>query len=131
MWSQWLGSLLASLLVTWLALLVALWILKPDQRRLSEAVRLLPDVIRLITRLARDETIPIRVRARLWAVLGYLAFPIDLVTDFITIIGYADDAIIVTITLRSVVRKAGIDKVAEHWPGTPEGLDSLRRLTRI
>lgn len=131
MWSQWLGSLLASLLVTWLALLVALWILKPDQRRLSEAVRLLPDVIRLITRLARDETIPIRVRARLWAVLGYLAFPIDLVPDFIPIIGYADDAIIVTMTLRSVVRKAGIDKVAEHWPGTPEGLDSLRRLTRI
>jgi uncharacterized membrane protein YkvA (DUF1232 family) len=69
------------------------------------------------------------VRVRLWLLLGYLAMPIDLVPDVIPVIGYADDAIVVALVLRSVVRRAGPDAVVRHWPGTPDGLAAVQRLT--
>lgn len=74
---------------------------------------------------------PRGVRVRLWLLLLYLASPIDLIPDFIPVLGYADDAIIVAATLRSVGRHAGPDAISRHWPGTPDGLVALRRLTRI
>ena len=44
-------------------------------------------------------------------------------------VGYADDAIILTIGLRSVARRMGIDELRRHWPGTEDGLADLCRLT--
>ena len=61
----------------------------------------------------------------------YLALPIDLIPDFIPVVGYADDAIIVTLVLRSVVRQAGLSAVRAHWPGTDDGFDALTRLTGL
>jgi uncharacterized membrane protein YkvA (DUF1232 family) len=49
----------------------------------------------------------------------------DLVPDFIPVIGYADDAIIVAMVLRSVLRRAGPEALSRHWPGTPAGLDII------
>ena len=63
--------------------------------------------------------------------LAYLAFPIDLIPDFIPVLGYADDAIIVAAVLRSVVRRAGIDSVRAHWPGTDDGFAAVARLTGL
>ena len=128
---QVLGSLLAGLLVLWLALIVALWISAPDELRLRDAMRLLPDLLRMLKRLAADDTLPRGVRIRLWFLIGYLAMPIDLVPDFIPVIGYADDAVIVAIALRSVTRRAGAEAIDRHWPGTPEGLVAIRRLAGL
>jgi uncharacterized membrane protein YkvA (DUF1232 family) len=75
-------------------------------------------VLRLLRRLASDPTLPPGVKARLWLLLAYLAIPIDLVPDFIPVLGYADDAIIVTWVLRSVVRRAGLQPLQQHWPGS-------------
>jgi uncharacterized membrane protein YkvA (DUF1232 family) len=71
--------------------------------------------------------VPIATKARVWFLLAYLAMPIDLIPDFIPVLGYADDAIIAAIALRSVLRRAGRDKVSEHWPGTADGLEALLR----
>ena len=101
-----------------------------NEARLQEARRLLPDVVRLASRLARDDGLPRGLRVRLWLLLGYLALPIDLIPDFIPVIGYADDVLLVLWTLRSVLRVAGEDAVQRHWPGTPAGLASVMRLTR-
>ena len=75
-------------------------------------MRLLPDVIRLLRRLAADRSAPRGVRIRLGLLLGYLLMPIDLVPDFLPVIGYADDAIIVAIGLRSCgpCRRSGGDR---------------------
>jgi uncharacterized membrane protein YkvA (DUF1232 family) len=81
--------------------------------------------------LARDRSLPGGVRVRLWLLLGYLALPIDLVPDFVPVIGYADDAVAVALALRSVVRRAGPEPLARHWPGTPDGLAAVRRLARV
>jgi uncharacterized membrane protein YkvA (DUF1232 family) len=121
----------AALLLAWLVLIVALLAVRPRGGLLREALRLLPDVLRLLRRLAADKTLPRGVRVRLGLLLAYLALPIDLVPDFIPVLGYADDAIIVTAVLRGVVRRAGLDAVRAHWPGTDDGFAALCRVTRL
>jgi uncharacterized membrane protein YkvA (DUF1232 family) len=100
-----------ALILIWLALVVALLVVRPKGSLLAEALRLLPDVLRLLRRLAGDRSLPRDMRVRLWLLLGYLAIPIDLIPDFVPVLGYADDAIIVTAVLRSVVRRAGLDPI--------------------
>jgi uncharacterized membrane protein YkvA (DUF1232 family) len=120
-----------ALVVLWLLLLVALLVVRPKGRYLQEAVRILPDLLRLLRRLAREPSVPRGVRIRMWLLLTYLALPVDLVPDFIPVLGYADDAIIVVAVLRSVVRRVGYASVKRHWPGTEDGWSALARLTGI
>jgi uncharacterized membrane protein YkvA (DUF1232 family) len=120
-----------ALAATYVLLLGALLAVRPKGNLLNEALRLLPDLLRLLRRLAGDRSVPRAVRARLWLLLGYLAFPIDLVPDFIPVLGYADDAIIVSLVLRSVVRRAGPQVIRRHWQGTRDGLAALSRLAGI
>jgi uncharacterized membrane protein YkvA (DUF1232 family) len=133
-WSHWWLipiSIACGMSLVWAAVLVALCLAKPDEVGVRHALRLLPDMVRLLKRLASDSTMPRGVRVRLALLLGYLALPIDLIPDFVPILGYADDAIIVALVLRSVTRRAGPDAVAKHWPGTPDGLAAVCRLCRI
>lgn len=122
------------LLLAYLILLGLLWLAARragDPIRLREGLRLLPDVIRLLRRLAADPALPIGVRVRLALLLGYLLLPIDLVPDFIPVLGYADDAIIVVIALRSVTRRAGPEALTRHWPGSAAGLAAVRQFAGI
>ena len=119
------------LVLTYVVLLGALLVTRPKGNLLGEASRLLPDLLRLLRRLAADASVPRAARVRLWLLLGYLAIPIDLVPDFIPVLGYAEDAIIVTLVLRSVVRRAGAPVIRRHWPGTDDGLAALGRLTGL
>jgi uncharacterized membrane protein YkvA (DUF1232 family) len=128
-WWDLLIGVVAALLLAWIALIGALVIVRPRGGLLRDAMRILPDVLRLVRRLAVDESLPRGVRIRLGLLLAYLALPIDLIPDFIPVVGYADDAIIVAAVLRSVVRRAGRDAVRRHWPGTDEGYAALGRLT--
>jgi uncharacterized membrane protein YkvA (DUF1232 family) len=119
------------LALAYLVLLGALVTARPKGNLLREAMRLLPDLLRLLRRLARDRGVPRAARVRLWLLLAYLAIPIDLVPDFVPVLGYADDAIMVSLVLRSVVRRAGGPVVRRHWPGTDDGLAALGRLTGL
>ncbi len=87
-----------------------------------------PDCLVLFKRLAGDQRVPRSRKVLLGAMIGYLAMPFDLVPDFIPIAGQLDDAIIVALVLRAVLRGAGSAPVREHWPG-PEG--SLRLVLRL
>ncbi len=123
----------SGLLGVWLAMIAALYVVgrrHHDRMSFTDVVRLLPDVIRLLHRLAADPTLPRGLRIRLGLVIGYLLMPIDLVPDFIPIVGYADDLIIVAVVLRSVIRSAGAGALDRHWPGTPDGLTALKRIAR-
>ena len=119
-WDLALG-LVAALVLVWLALVIGLILVRPRGGLLREALRLLPDVLRLIRRLAADKTLPRGVRIRLALLLAYLAIPIDLIPDFVPVLGYADDAIIATAVLRSVVRRAGLEAVRVQWPAPTTG----------
>jgi uncharacterized membrane protein YkvA (DUF1232 family) len=125
-WWQGLIGLGVAVLLAWVALVVALLVARPSGPLLTEAVRLLPDLLRLLRRLAADPSLPRGVRLAL--LLAYLAVPIDLIPDFVPVLGYADDAIVVTLVLRGTVRRAGLDAVRAHWPGTDDGFAALCRL---
>jgi uncharacterized membrane protein YkvA (DUF1232 family) len=124
-------SVIASLAIVWLVFLVVLLVTKPETSTLTETARIVPDALRLVRRLAADENLPRGVRIRLWCLLAYLVSPIDLVPDFIPVVGYADDAIVMSLVLRSVIKHAGPEAVRAHWPGTPDGLATLSRLCRL
>jgi uncharacterized membrane protein YkvA (DUF1232 family) len=130
-WWAVVASVVGGVVLLWVALIVALWFVRPDELRIRDALRLLPDLVRLLRRLAGDRTLPRGVRIRLWILLAYLALPFDLVPDFIPVLGYADDAVIVAFALRSVTRRAGAAALDRHWPGTPDGLAAVRSLARL
>ena len=120
----------AALLLAWLALLIALLVARPGGNVISESLRLMPDLLGLVARLARDKTLPRGIRVRLGLLLAYLAFPLDLIPDVVPGLGYADDVIAVLWTLRSVIRVVGEEPIRRHWPGTPIGCDALLRLAQ-
>lgn len=126
-----LAGVLTGLLLVWLALIATLWLTARDQLRLRDLLRLLPDTIGMLRRLAGDRSLPAGVRVRLWLLLAYLASPIDLVPDFIPVLGYADDAILVGLVLRSVARRAGAAVLERHWRGSRDGLDAVCRLAGV
>jgi uncharacterized membrane protein YkvA (DUF1232 family) len=119
------------LVLSWLALLAGMALARPEGATLADAARLAPDLVGLVRRLAADPTMPRGVRVTLWLLVGYLVVPIDLVPDFIPVLGYADDAIVVAIALRRVVRVAGAEAVDRHWRGTDAGLAVVRRLAGL
>jgi uncharacterized membrane protein YkvA (DUF1232 family) len=134
MWWRLLAGIAAGLVAVWLIMLAVLWRAQrqqTDKTSIRDALRLVPDVIRLLRRLASDQTLPRGVRFRLWLLLAYLISPIDLIPDFIPVIGYADDAIVVAIAVRSVSRSAGPIALQRHWPGTPDGLATVLRLAGL
>ncbi len=133
LWPPLLG-LLISLAVLYALGLLLLWRYArahPDTLELRDALRLLPDVLRLVRRLAADRGLPRGLRLRLGLLLVYLLIPVDLVPDVIPILGYADDLILIALVLRSVARRAGPAALETHWPGSPEGLRLVRRLAGL
>jgi uncharacterized membrane protein YkvA (DUF1232 family) len=99
--------------------------------RRSEARALatfIPDCMVLVARLAHDHRVPQRRKLLLLALGGYLALPFDLVPDFIPVAGQLDDAIIVALVLRSLVRSGGEDLIRELWPGPERSLALILRL---
>jgi uncharacterized membrane protein YkvA (DUF1232 family) len=125
-----LRALLIAVLVTaalYAVLLVALVVAgrRTDARAWA---RFVPDCVVLCARLLRDPRVPRRRRALLVGLGAYLAMPIDLIPDFIPVAGQLDDAILVALVLRGVVRGAGTEVVAEHWPGPSQSLQAVLRL---
>lgn len=133
-WLQAALSILGGLILVWLILVLVLWVEQRRHRgraRLVDLLRLAPDVVRLLKRLATDRAVPVGVRIWLGVLLVYLISPIDLIPDFIPVLGYADDALVVAIALRFATRRAGSDAVERHWPGTPAGLAAVLRLAGL
>jgi uncharacterized membrane protein YkvA (DUF1232 family) len=124
----------AGLVLVWVVMVIALYVVarrENDPTRLRDMLRLVPDVLRLMRRLAGDPDLPRGVRWRLSAIVIYLVLPIDLVPDFIPIVGYADDAVVVALGVRWVVRAAGVEALDKHWTGTAQGLLVVKRLAGV
>jgi uncharacterized membrane protein YkvA (DUF1232 family) len=93
--------------------------------------RFVPDCAVLFQRLLADPRVPRSRKSLLGAVLAYLAMPIDIVPDFLPVIGQLDDAIVVGLVLRLFVRRTGADIVRELWPGPERSLEVLLRASGV
>ena len=114
-------------LAVYAGLLVALFVVgrKEDARTWA---RFLPDCAVLFSRLLRDERVARRHKLVLILLIGYLSLPFDLVPDFIPVVGALDDAVIVALVLRIVLRSSKPELVRELWPGPERSLRLMLRL---
>ena len=97
---------------------------REDARALAGFI---PDCVVLVSRLARDRRISPARRGILFLVLAYLALPIDLVPDFLPGIGQLDDAVLLALALRVLVRGGGGELARGAWPGPPASLEMVLR----
>ena len=118
-------AVLASVYATFALVLVAL-----GRRDAARALAgLIPDCLLLLRRLAADGRVARRHKLMLGALVGYLALPFDLVPDVIPVAGQLDDAIVVGLALRVILRAGGPGLVREHWPGPQSSLALVLRLS--
>lgn len=105
----------------YLAFVVALLVLgrRTDARAVAGFI---PDCVRLIKRLATAPETARAQRFALLALVGYLALPIDLIPDFIPVAGVLDDAILVALALRWLIRGRGETAIRDAWPGPGSSL---------
>ena len=121
-------GVLSGLALAWVLLVLLLWVLRPRDARLRDLVRIVPDVLRLVRHLLADRAVPGRVRVALAVLLVWLVSPIDLIPEFIPVLGPLDDVVVAVLVLRYVLRQLGEPELRRRWSGTPEG---FRLLTAV
>jgi len=90
------------------------------RRMLKEAVLALPNLVKLVGRLIRDPRVPARSKAFALLAAGYVLSPVDLIPDFIPLLGQSDDALVVILALHRLIRSVGEDVVLELWDGSQD-----------
>jgi len=116
-------------LAVW-AVLILVLLLVGKKTAARELATLLPNLIRLFRGLLADGRVPLGSKLLLGAAVAWFVSPIDLVPEFIPVLGPLDDAVVAALVLRHVVKKAGRDVVAEHWAGDERTLGVLLRVAR-
>ena len=124
---SWLLGIVAVVIVVYAALVAAL-VLGSRQWDIRMIARLVPHCAVLFKRLLGDPRVPRQWKVASVLALVYLAMPFDLVPDFIPVAGQLDDAILVALVLRGLLRSAGPRLLREHWPGPTALLVPLERL---
>ena len=119
------GTIIVGLVVAWLALLAVLWLIRPRGVGARELARLVPDILRLVRDLVTDRSTPRGIRVALVILLVWLISPIDLVPEFIPVLGPLDDVIVAVVILRYVRRRLGDEELRRRWRGTDDGFRTL------
>jgi uncharacterized membrane protein YkvA (DUF1232 family) len=110
---------------------VLLYLVRSPGQSAADLARIFPSALRLAAALYRDRTLPRSVRWRMRIALIYNLVPINVIPDFIPIIGLVDNVVVLAWALRSTVRIAGPDVVAGHWKGSQAALCALYRALRL
>ena len=117
----------AAAVVVWLVAVGALFVFgRVGAAR--ELLGLIPNLLLLFKDLVRDERVPRGAKVWLGVAAVWLASPIDLIPEFIPVLGPLDDAIVAAAVLRHLVRRAGSDVVYEHWRGDAATIGRVLRL---
>jgi uncharacterized membrane protein YkvA (DUF1232 family) len=123
---RWLLIGIACTAGVWALAVVAL-VLAGRKTQARELAKLLPNLISLFRGLRKDPAVPRGTKFLMLFALIWIASPIDLIPEFIPVLGPLDDVVVAALVLRRVIRVAGPDVVRAHWRG---GDDSLRMLLR-
>jgi uncharacterized membrane protein YkvA (DUF1232 family) len=114
-------------LAVWLLLILVL-LLAGRRSQAREAAAFIPNLVSLFRGLIRDPRVPRSSRLWLWFAVAWLISPIDLIPEFIPVLGPLDDAIVAALVVRHVLRRTDEDVLMGYWRGNP---DTLRRIAGI
>ena len=99
--------------------------------KLIDYLLLLPDFVALLIRLARDKRVPTTQKVMVGGIILYVISPIDIIPDFIPVIGLADDLLLVVYGLNTILNEIDRAIVEEHWSGEEDILQTVRNATDI
>jgi uncharacterized membrane protein YkvA (DUF1232 family) len=94
-------------------------------------LRALPDIARTIVRLAADPVLPKAAKIALAAAVLYIVSPIDLIPDFIPVLGSLDDLLVAAIVVDGILNYVDRGLVLKYWPGSAESLERVARGARV
>jgi uncharacterized membrane protein YkvA (DUF1232 family) len=121
-------GVLLGLMAAWLLFLVILWLLRPRDARLGDLVRVVPDILRLCRDVLADRRAPLGPRLAIAGLVVWLVSRIDLIPEFIPVLGPLDDVVVAVLVLRYVRRRLGTEELRSRWLGSPEGFTLLQSL---
>jgi uncharacterized membrane protein YkvA (DUF1232 family) len=93
---------------------------------ITDAVFMMPNIVKLIGRLLKDPRVPRRAKITLGLAAAYVASPIDLIPEVIPVVGWADDVLIVMFAIDSLIDRAGEEVLRDHWDGPGDLLSLVR-----
>jgi uncharacterized membrane protein YkvA (DUF1232 family) len=123
-----LPGIVIGLLVVWAVLLALFWVLRPKGVPVRELLGVAPDLIRMLRSIVRDPSSPTDVRIVLVGLLVWILSPIDLIPEFIPVLGPLDDVVVAIVALRYVRRRIGVDGMRSRWTGSDDGFALLGRV---
>jgi uncharacterized membrane protein YkvA (DUF1232 family) len=85
----------------------------------------LPDCVTTARRLRRDPRVPRGAKLAVAFAALWVLSPIDLIPEFLPVIGPLDDVVVVALVLRYAARKVPREVLLEAWPGRPDLLNRL------
>jgi uncharacterized membrane protein YkvA (DUF1232 family) len=97
----------------------------------TQLLRALPNLVRLIAKLVTDPMLPRAAKVALAAAMLYLASPVDLIPDFLPFLGYLDDLLLASALVDGLLNYVDRGLILKYWPGTPESLERLARAARM
>ena len=121
-------GVIVALVAVWAILLVLFWVLRPKGVPVREILGLIPDVLRLLRSVIGDGSAPIDVRVVLVGLLAWILSPIDLIPEFIPVLGPLDDVIVAVVAMRYVRRRVGVEALRRRWSGSDQGFALLLRV---
>lgn len=122
-WIQATGVAVAVMLLTWVVLAVLARYLPTGAAK--ELARLLPDCVTTMRRLRRHPLVPRRARLAVGLAGLWVLSPIDLIPEFLPVIGPLDDVLVVALALRYAGRSVPREVLLEAWPGSPDLIERL------
>jgi uncharacterized membrane protein YkvA (DUF1232 family) len=121
-------AIAVGLVALWALLLVLFWALRPKGVSVRELLGLIPDVLRLLRSVIGDRSAPPDVRLVLVGLLAWIVSPIDLIPEFIPVLGPIDDVVVAVVAMRYVRRRVGLKDLRRRWTGTDDGFALLVRV---
>jgi uncharacterized membrane protein YkvA (DUF1232 family) len=122
-WLIGLGIAVLCLVASWALLLVLARRLPPGILR--DLAAFIPDCVTAVRRLRKDPRVPRRARIAIVIAGIWVASPIDLIPEFIPVIGPLDDIVVVALALRYAGRQVPREVLMAAWPGEPRLLERL------
>jgi uncharacterized membrane protein YkvA (DUF1232 family) len=122
-WLIWLAVAVGILIASWGVLFLLARRLPPGVLR--DLVGFIPDCVTTVRRLRKDPRVPRRAKVAILIAGLWVASPIDLIPEFIPVIGPLDDIVVVALALRYAGRQVPREVLLAAWPGEPRLIERL------